>query len=73
MTPDTTPFKQGQEVRHKTGGPTMIVDAVRPHHQTTGYFQVDCSWYAGQHDFKHETFGHDCLIPVSTQPTTATP
>lgn len=63
---------QGQEVRHKTGGPTMVVDHVYSNPQSlSGKFQVACSWYEND-KFVHDTFGLDCLIPVST-PTNDTP
>lgn len=66
-----SPFIQGQEVRHKTGGPIMIVDHIYNNPQSlVGKFQVSCSWYVNAQEFKHETFGLDCLIPVSYQPAT---
>lgn len=59
--PDTCPFKPGDIVKLKSGGPEMTVKAVQK-------FNIVCQWFSGK-KLEAGLFVEDSLVPVIGEET----
>ena len=53
------PFKQGDKVQHKTGGPEMLVVNVAWHNKVT------CEWFNANHELQTHTFNVADVVKVA--------